>query len=157
MDQHNSRLYTRISDHGALGVGKLGLEASGRGPVDQAKAISRYNALFSQSLNIQVPCNTNLKIGDIIHLEFPKIKGGTAKDLDPTLSGNYLISRLNHHIQPNASFSSLNLIRDASGGNSTAYPVNASESENIEPFPVKLESGQYTSTGTNSILPLGGV
>ena len=159
LDQHNSRLYTRISDHGALGVGKLGLEASGRDPVDQAKAISRYNALFSQSLNIQVPCNTNLKIGDIIHLEFPKIKGGTAKDLDPTLSGNYLISRLNHHIQPNASFSSLNLIRDASGGNSTAYPVDASDSldDNTQPFPVQLESGQYTSTGTNSMLPLGGV
>ena len=62
LEDHTSRLYTRISDHGALGVGELGLEASGRDPVDQAKAISRYNALFSQSLNIQVPCNTNLKI-----------------------------------------------------------------------------------------------
>ena len=30
-------------------------------------------------------------------------------------SGNYLIVRLNHHIQTNASFSSLNLVRDSYG------------------------------------------
>ena len=160
LEDHTSRLYTRISDHGALGVGELGLEASGRDPVDQAKAISRYNALFSQSLNIQVPCNTNLKIGDIIHLEFPRLEGGGATKIDKSMSGNYLISRLNHHIQPNASFSSLNLIRDAHGY-STAYPVDISQGGDdanlAQPFPVQLESGQYTTTGSYSVLPLGGV
>ena len=158
LDKYNSRLYTRVSDHGALGVGKLGLEATGRDPVDQAKSIARYNALFSQSLNIQIACNTNLKVGDIIHLEFPRIRGGKSENIDPSMSGNYLISRLNHHMQPNASFSSLNLIRDAYGF-SSAYPVDASQSsgDEIEPFPVKLENGRYTSTGKNSILPLGGV
>ena len=99
------------------------MEASGRDPVDQAKAISRYNALFSQSLNIQVPCNTNLKIGDIINVTFPELSGGRSKKLDSSMSGNYLIARLNHHMQPNASFSSLNLIRD-SYGYSEAYPVD---------------------------------
>ena len=123
LDQYNSRLYSRVSDHGALGVGEAGLEASGRDPVDQAKAIARYNALFSQSLNIQVPCNTNLKVGDIIHVEFPELSGGRSEDIDRSMSGNYLISRLNHHIQPNASFTSLNLIRD-SYGFATAYPVD---------------------------------
>ena len=160
LEDHTSRLYTRISDHGALGVGELGLESSGRDPVDQAKAISRYNALFSQSLNIQVPCNTNLKIGDIIHLEFPRLEGGGAMKIDKSMSGNYLISRLNHHIQPNASFSSLNLIRDAHGY-STAYPVDISQAEDdtnlVQPFPVQLESGQYTTTGSYSVLPLDGV
>ena len=81
LDQYISRLYSVVSDHGALGVGKLGLEASGKDPVDQAKAISRYNALFSQSLNIQVPCNTNLKIGDIINVTFPELSGGRSKNL----------------------------------------------------------------------------
>tara|TARA_Y100001937_G_scaffold89418_1_gene120922 strand:+ start:980 stop:2425 length:1446 start_codon:yes stop_codon:yes gene_type:complete len=127
LDQYNSRLYSRISDHGVMAVGENGLESSGRDPVDQAKAISRYNALFSQSLNIQVPCNTNLKVGDIINLTFPELKGGKSKDADENLSGNYLISRLNHHMQPNASFTSLNLIRD-SYGNSTAYPVDTLQS-----------------------------
>ena len=127
LNQYNSRLYSRISDHGVMGVGKDGLESSGRDQIDQAKAISRYNALFSQSLNIQVPCNTNLKVGDIINLTFPEVNMGQSKDADESLSGNYLISRLNHHMQPNASFTSLNLIRD-SYGNSTAYPVDTLQS-----------------------------
>ena len=153
LDQYVSRLYSRVSDHGTLGVGELGLEASGRDPVDQAKAISRYNALFSQSLNIQVPCNTNLKIGDVIHVEFPEIKGGASKDIDRSMSGNYLISRLNHHMQPNASFSSLNLIRD-SYGYSTAYPVDTLQGgEIVEPDltgttagEVKADNEQYGNT-----------
>ena len=127
LDNNLSRMYSIVSDHGALGVGALGLEASGRDPVDHAKAISRYNALFSQSLNIQVPCNTNLKVGDIINLTFPEILMGESRDPDSSLSGNYLISRLNHHIQPNANYTSLNLIRDAYG-NSTAYPVDTLQS-----------------------------
>ena len=123
LHEYNSRLYSIISDHGALGVGEKGLESSGRDPVDQAKSISRYNALFSQSLNIQVPCNTNLKVGDIINVTFPELIMGQSKKDDQSMSGNYLISRLNHHIQPNASFSSLNLIRDSHGA-SSAYPVD---------------------------------
>ena len=132
LDQYNSRLYSRVSDHGALGVGEAGLEASGRDPVDQAKSIARYNALFSQSLNIQVPCNTNLKVGDIIHVEFPELSGGRSEDIDRSMSGNYLISRLNHHIQPNASFTSLNLIRD-SYGFATAYPVDTLQATDAMP------------------------
>ena len=130
LDQYNSRLYSIVSDHGTVGVGELGLGASGRDPVDQAKAISRYNALFSQSLNIQVPCNTNLKIGDIINVTFPELSGGRSKKIDQSMSGNYLIARLNHHMQPNASFSSLNLIRD-SYGYSEAYPVDTLNSGDI--------------------------
>ena len=34
--------------------------------------------------------------------------------------------------------------------------VNSNDQQ-FQQFPVKLESGQYTTTGTNSILPLGGV
>ena len=146
------RLYSRVSDHGALGVGELGLEASGRDPVDHAKAISRYNALFSQSLNIQIPCNTNLKVGDIINVSFPQVLMGQSKDPDSAMSGNYLISRLNHHIQPNANYTSLNLIRDAYG-NSTAYPVDTLQSgDTIDESgtvaeEVQIDNGRY---GTNT-------
>ena len=127
LDQYISRLYTRISDHGTVGIGSDGLEASGMDQVDQAKSISRYNALFSQSLSIQVPCNTNLKVGDIINVVFPDLNRGQSKQIDDSMSGNYLISRLNHHMQPNASFSSLNLIRD-SYGYASAYPTDISQS-----------------------------
>ena len=128
------------------------MEASGSDPVDQAKAISRYNALFSQSLNIQVPCNTNLKIGDIINVTFPELTAGRSKKIDSSMSGNYLISRLNHHMQPNASFSSLNLIRD-SYGYSTAYPVDTLQSgDTIDESgtvaeEVQIDNGRY---GTNT-------
>ena len=111
----NSRLFVRVSDHGALGIGTGGFDTSGRDEADQAKSISRYNALFSQSLNIQVPCNINLKVGDIINCVFPDLQEGQTKSLDTSASGNYLIARLSHHLQVNACFTSMNLIRDSYG------------------------------------------
>lgn len=110
-----SRLFVRISDHGALGIGTGGLGTSGRDEADMAKSFSRYNALFSQSLNIQIPLNTNIKAGDLINCIFPEMNDGQSTNLDAQVSGNYLIVRLNHHIQGNASFTSLNLVRDSYG------------------------------------------
>ena len=160
---HVSRLFARVSDHGAMGIGELGLEYSGRDFADQAKAAARYNNLFAQSLNIQVPLNTNLKVGDIINCEFPKLRGRTTKEMDrgnESASGNYLISALQHNLKPNACETTLHLIRDSYG----YFPVKSSENEpvssgndKIQPFPVRREDGKYTTTGTNSILPLGGV
>ena len=36
-------------------------------------------------------------------------------------------------------------------------PKTLSNDQQVEPFPVKLESGQFTTTGTNSMFPLGQV
>ena len=110
-----SRLFVRVSDHGTLGIGTDGFETSGIDEAYQAKSASRYNALFSQSVDIQVPCNINLKVGDIINCIFPELRDGRSVQLDNQSSGNYLISRLNHHLQPNSSFTALNLIRDSYG------------------------------------------
>ena len=111
----NSRLFVRISDHGTLGIGTDGFQTSGIDHAYQAKAASRYNQLFSQSVDIQVPLNTNIKVGDLINCEFPEMDQGRSSELDQSASGNYLVARLNHHIQPNASFSSLNLVRVSYG------------------------------------------
>ena len=111
----NSRLFVRISDHGTLGIGTDGFQTSGIDQAYQAKAASRYNQLFSQSVDIQVPLNTNIKVGDLINCEFSEMDQGRSSELDQSASGNYLVARLNHHIQPNASFSSLNLVRDSYG------------------------------------------
>ena len=62
----NSRLFVRVSDHGTLGIGTDGFQTSGIDQAYQAKAASRYNQLFSQSVDIQIPLNTNIKVGDII-------------------------------------------------------------------------------------------
>ena len=53
---------------------------------------------------------------------------GQSKDKDGSASGNYLVTRLNHHIQPNASFSSLNLVRDSYGD----YKINPSNNQSTE-------------------------
>tara|TARA_S200000501_G_scaffold338861_1_gene346030 strand:+ start:2983 stop:4467 length:1485 start_codon:yes stop_codon:yes gene_type:complete len=112
-----SRLFVRVSDHGTLGIGTDGFQTSGIDQGYQAKSASRYNQLFSQSVDIQIPLNTSIKVGDIINCIFPELKGGTDETIgkDASASGNYLVTRLNHHIQPNASFSSLNLVRDSYG------------------------------------------
>lgn len=120
-----SRLFVRVSDHGTLGIGTDGFETSGIDEAYQAKSASRYNALFSQSVDIQVPCNTNLKVGDIINCIFPELNdGNTSVQLDGQSSGNYLIARLNHHLQGNASFTSLNLVRDSYGYSQIKLPSN---------------------------------
>ena len=113
----NSRLFVRISDHGTLGIGTDGFQTSGIDQAYQAKSASRYNQLFSQSVDIQIPLNTNIKVGDLINCIFPELNSltGQSKVHDASASGNYLVARLNHHIQPNASFSSLNLVRDSYG------------------------------------------
>ena len=124
-----SRLFVRVSDHGTLGIGTDGFETSGIDEAYQAKSASRYNALFSQSVDIQVPCNTNLKVGDIINCIFPELRDGKSVQLDNQSSGNYLIARLNHHLQGNASFTSLNLIRDSYGYSQIKPSFNTSPTQ----------------------------
>lgn len=105
---------TRASDHGILDS-KGTYEESGRDNVDMAKSFSRYNLLFTQALNMNVPCNINLKAGDIIYAQFPKMEAGSSKEVDSEQSGNYLIKELRHHFSPNELVTSLRLVRDSYG------------------------------------------
>lgn len=109
-----SRVLVRTSDHGVLGQ-KGQIETSGRDDADAAKSFSRYNLLFTQALNILVPCNVNLKVGDIIYCEFPKLQSGETREVDPEQSGNYLIKELRHHFSNGQNTTSLKLIRDSYG------------------------------------------
>lgn len=111
-----SRVLVRSSDHGIMSPGG-GSPTTGRSPADQAKSLARYNLLFTQALNILIPCNTNLKVGDIINCEFPEMSSGKAKDLDPEISGSYLIRELRHHFSANQTTTSLKLMRDSYGVN----------------------------------------
>ena len=95
------------------------VEGSGRSDSDMAKAFSRYTLLFQQSLNITVPCNINLRAGDIIKVQVPESGPNDTenKDLDQELSGYYLIRSLRHHfeISDGKNVTALNLIRDSYG------------------------------------------
>ena len=106
----------RISDHGTLDPGG-DKKDSGRDAVDMAKSYSRYNLLFSQALNILVPLNVKLKVGDIVKCKLPIT--GVTEDGNPghdkDLSGNYLIRELRHTFAANQSTTSLKLMRDSYG------------------------------------------
>ena len=113
-----SRFMFRISDNGSMGVGEDGLEPSGGENADRtdiAKSLARYNLLFTQSLNISIPMNVNMKVGDIIRCKFPNLNQGQTKEQDPNLSGKYLIRALHHHVEGNLNATYLKLIRDSYG------------------------------------------
>ncbi|MFO0001124.1 MAG: hypothetical protein ACK559_08340, partial [bacterium] len=90
-------------------------EDSGRDNTDMAKSFSRYNLLFTQALNIIVPMNINLKVGNILYAQFQQIDASKSGEVDPEQSGNYLIKEVRHHFEGNQMISSLKLIRHSYG------------------------------------------
>ncbi|MBV23202.1 MAG: hypothetical protein CMA53_03790 [Euryarchaeota archaeon] len=119
-----SRVLVRVGDKGMLAPTLEtnqddNVDGSGRSDSDMAKAFSRYTLLFQQSLNITVPCNINLRAGDIIKVQVPESgpNDNENKNLDQELSGFYLIRSLRHHfeISEGSNVTSLNLIRDSFG------------------------------------------
>ena len=109
-----SRIMFRLSDSGVFSDNTIN-STSGRDNADMAKSFSRYNLLFSQSLQMMIPCNIKLKAGDIIYAEFPKINQSDNKDVDQQQSGNYLIKELRHHFEGTQMITSLKLVRDSYG------------------------------------------
>ena len=113
-DTRSSRYMFRISDHGVMQPNGE-IEETGRDHADMAKSFARKKVGFTQSLNILVPCNTNLKVGDIIQCIFPRLKQGKSNSPDPKMSGFYLIRELRHHFEANKNTTSLKLMRDSYG------------------------------------------
>ena len=109
-----TRIMVRTSDRGALNTdGTVGDVK--RNGADMAMSYSRYNILFGQALNMIVPCNINLKVGDIIYSEFPRIDSSNIAQADEEQSGYYLIKELRHHFEGGQMITSLRLIRDSYG------------------------------------------
>ena len=75
----------------------------------------RYNVLFTQTLSMTVPSNTNLRAGDIIECLFPKTTISNKKEYDQDQSGLYMIKELCHHFDTTGSYTSMKLIRDTFG------------------------------------------
>lgn len=113
-DNSPSRILVRSSDRGILDPNDIAAD-SGRDIADMAKSFSRYNLLFTQSLNMVVPCNIRLKVGDVIAATFPKVSFSDKSEKDSQQSGKYLIKGLRHHFEANANVTYLSLIRDSYG------------------------------------------
>ena len=122
LEDKPTRLMFRILDQGALQKGstKKDVEKRNELAVYQNKSYIRNNLLFSQSLNISIPLNPDLRAGQMIEVKLPLRKTddgnpvssyGSEKDND--ISGKYMISELRHLIGGGKGETQLELVRDA--------------------------------------------
>ena len=115
-DKKYTRTLFGVKDVGCL---SSKVEESDEGDVSsyQGEVQMRYNLLFTQMVKIQVPCNPNLKAGDIINCNLEIITPGEKEQgsVDPVESGNYMILDLCHHYDPQRSFTAMTLVRDTYG------------------------------------------
>jgi len=109
-----SRILFRTSDIGVNDEVGNPVE-SGRDNTDMAKSFSRYNLLFTQSLNMIVPLNVNLRAGGLINAQFQKVDASKPGEVDEEQSGRYLIKELRHHFESGQMVTSLKLVRDSYG------------------------------------------
>ena len=107
------------TNHHILDIGSF--EAQDQNPNNdprewQASSTMRYNLLHSIVMEIQIPCNTELRAGDVIELDIESIKEDMVQSpSDEQQSGKYLIMHLCHHFDSLRSFTSLTLVRDSYG------------------------------------------
>jgi hypothetical protein len=111
-----TRIITAVLDIGTMEK-DASTSANSDPSLHQAQSLMRYNTMFTQSVNIVVPSNTNLKAGDIIECNFPKITNSNAKEFDKEQSGLYMIKEVCHHFDVENSYTSMKLIRDTFGVN----------------------------------------
>lgn len=109
-----SRMITGIVDIGTLEK-DVSVDENADPFKYQSQALMRYNVLFTQSLTMTVPLNTNLKAGNIIECLFPKTTTSKNKEYDQEQSGLYMIKELCHHFDTEGSYTSMKLIRDTFG------------------------------------------
>ncbi len=104
---------------GILDIGTTDTKVSQEGNADPAKihsqAMMRYNTLFTQILTMTIPLNTNLKAGDILNCEFPRIDQQERKEPDEVQSGLYMVKKLTHFFDSKGSYTKLQLARDTNG------------------------------------------
>ena len=111
--------YIRTNKH-ILDVGslKVGVSTSiNNSPAEwQAKSTMRYNILHSQILQMMVPCNLELRAGDVIKVEIESLENEKCSEgIDKRQSGKYLILHLCHFFDTTKSVTSLTLVRDTYG------------------------------------------
>lgn len=108
-----------VLDTGNMEVG-LSTSVNNDPRVYQAKAIMRYNVLFTQVLNVVVPCNFQLQAGKNVQINFSKVSQDdiSSGEIDQSMSGKYLIVHLAHHFTPEGQYGStthMTLARDTYG------------------------------------------
>jgi hypothetical protein len=67
-----------------------------------------------QTLEMTVPLNTTLSVGNVIRCNFLKVSSNN-KEFDRENSGLYMIKELCHHFDGTQSLTSMKLLRDTFG------------------------------------------
>lgn len=109
-----SRYITQVLDIGTMEQ-DVSIEQNSDPFKYQSQSIMRYNIMFTQTLDMTIPSNTNLRAGDLIECLFPKISAADKSEYDQEQSGLYMIKELCHHFDTEGSYTSLRLIRDTFG------------------------------------------
>ena len=113
LEDTSSRISLKMLDPGALTAANK-FDNDQDLPKYQAESAVRYSLLYSQVLNIIIPCNTDLRAGQLIECEIPRSSSSRNKDMESTASGKYVIASLCHRFDPNRkAFTSLSLIKDS--------------------------------------------
>tara|TARA_R100001510_G_C7653212_1_gene211286 strand:- start:1969 stop:3279 length:1311 start_codon:yes stop_codon:yes gene_type:complete len=110
-----SRIILGVIDQGAMEPTNDGKskETPQDQAVFQAQSSARYSHLFSQTLQVTVPMNLTLRVGQMLELEFPEINTEESKGTRNPNSGNYMIVKLAHEFgNPQGDFTGLTLVRD---------------------------------------------
>ena len=107
-----SRIISSIASVGTIDK-DASIVPNGAGILNQRQALFRYNLLFMQILNMTVPVNTNLEVGDVIKCNFPRVSA--TKEYDREQSGLYMIKELCHRFDGTRSLTSMKLVRDTYG------------------------------------------
>ena len=78
------------------------------------QANMRYSLLHTQMVDILIPCNLNLRAGEVIKLYLENITQGNKNDqiYNNLRSGYYMICHLCHSFSTTNSYTSLMLLRD---------------------------------------------
>ena len=109
-----SRVFSQVIDRGTIDP-NVSKQENADPTKYQAQTAMRYNILMTQLLSMTVPCNTDLRAGDVITCQFPKLSREDSERFDSDTSGKYVIKELCHHFDPDRSFTSMKLVRDAFG------------------------------------------
>ena len=112
-DNIPSRIFSSVLD-----IGVMEKDVS-KAPGNDAKnyqrdALFRYNYLFMQTLEMTVPLNTTLSVGNVMRCNFLKVSSNN-KEFDRENSGLYMIKELCHHFDGTQSLTSMKLLRDTFG------------------------------------------
>ena len=112
-----SRLITAVLDIGTMEPDVSRNDKNADPTLYQSQSLMRYNILFTQSLSVMIPVNTDLRAGDVIECLFPNNSKSDKSEHDSETSGLYMIKELCHHFNVNNSYTSMKLLRDTFGVN----------------------------------------